>query len=59
MKNRATRCGPEILYQEVQVQPEHERMLEAAFDVLFDDVLKRRQKLSTEALSIPMTVVYN
>lgn len=54
-----SRDVPKITYTEVPALSEGEHALEAAFDVLFDEVLKRRLKLSTGALPMPMTVVYN
>lgn len=56
---RGVAMTPEITYQEAETLLENENALNAAFDILFDEVLKRRLELSPDATSIPMTSVYN
>lgn len=50
---------PEVLYEASEDSTAHQDEVNWAFDVLFDEVLKRRLKLSTGTLPMPMTVVYN
>lgn len=50
---------PEVTYHEAETLLEHEHALDAAFDVLFNEVLRRRVELSTETLPKCPTSVYN
>ncbi len=59
MAGRSAKQDMEVLYKEADALSEHEHDLDAAFDLLFEKVLKRRMELSTTPLHKEMTTVYN
>jgi len=52
MSNHKRMPDPAVIYQEAETLSEHEPDLKAAYDILFKEVLKRRNELSPRVISI-------
>ena len=60
MKNvHTTHAGPKIYYQEVEALPEQHNKLDLAFDILFEEVLKRGYMYLQSPLTTQLAAMNN
>lgn len=59
MKNAHTTTNPEVCYQEVEVLSEHQNRIDAAFDLLFEEVLSRGFQCPHSSPMTQLTAMHN